>query len=279
MVVAAVLAFGVSGCEKKAEGQTVAVVNGEEITAAELNAEIQGTQLPAGLDKDAARARILQGMVDRRLLAQQARSEGLDKSPEYLNRQRKMNEELLINMLVSRQLNTAQVPSARELAQLEAQRPQVFRNREQWDLAQVRFTMPTDAKVRQAVGEAKSMDALVAILEQNNIAFTRAKTRLDTAVVPSEIYARISSLAPGEPFVIPVGEQAVASVIASREQAPLTGEQARPTAVALLRREQAGKAMQDRLKALRGSAKIEYQKGYAPPKDGAAATPALPPAS
>ena len=35
------LMASVSACGKKAEGQTVAIVNGEEITAAELNAEIE----------------------------------------------------------------------------------------------------------------------------------------------------------------------------------------------------------------------------------------------
>ena len=38
-IFALALALIVSACNKKAEGQTVAIVNGEEITAAALNAE------------------------------------------------------------------------------------------------------------------------------------------------------------------------------------------------------------------------------------------------
>ena len=40
IVLAIVLACIVSACEKKPSGQTVAVVNNEEITAADLNAEL-----------------------------------------------------------------------------------------------------------------------------------------------------------------------------------------------------------------------------------------------
>ena len=40
IVLAVGLALMASACDKKAEGQTVAIVNGEEITAAELNAEL-----------------------------------------------------------------------------------------------------------------------------------------------------------------------------------------------------------------------------------------------
>ncbi len=70
-----------------------------------------------------------------------------------------------------------------------------------------------------------------------------------------------------EPFIIPVGNQAVASVITAREPAPITGEQARPIAVAAMRREQAAKLMQNRLTSIRQAAKIEYKEGFAPKTD------------
>ena len=99
-----------SACAKKAEGQTVAIVNGEEITAAELNAELANAKIGEGADKAEARSRVLQAMIDRRLLAQQAKADGIDKTPEFLNRQRRATEDLLISMLASRQIDTAKLP-------------------------------------------------------------------------------------------------------------------------------------------------------------------------
>lgn len=266
MVLAIGLALLASACNKKAEGQTVAVVNGEEITAAELNAELGSAKLPEGADKNQTRARILQTMIDRRLLAQQAKTDGLDKTPEFLNRQRKMTEDVLISMLAARQIDTAQLPANSEIERFEASHPWMFAQREQWNLEQLRFALPTNAAVKAKLDQAKSLDELSKALTDSGITFNRQKNRLDTAVIPQSIYGQLATLRAGEPFIIPVGGQAVASVIVSREPTALTGEQAKPIAVAAMRREQAAKLMQNRLSALRQTAKIEYKEGYAPPK-------------
>jgi peptidyl-prolyl cis-trans isomerase C len=266
LVLAVGLALLASACNKKAEGQTVAVVNGEEITAAELNAELGSAKIPEGADKNQVRARLLQTMIDRRLLAQQAKTDGLDKTPEYLNRQRKMTEDVLISMLAARQIDTAQLPANSEIERFQASHPWMFAQREQWNLEQLRFALPANAAVKAKLDQAKSLDELSKALTDSGITFNRQKNRLDTAVIPQNIYGQLATLRAGEPFIIPVGGQAVASVIVSREPTPLIGEQAKPIAVAAMRREQASKLMQNRLSALRQTAKIEYKEGYAPPK-------------
>ncbi len=266
LAVSIALMASVSACGKKAEGQTVAIVNGEEITAAELNAEITNAKIPEGTDKTDARSRVLQAMIDRRLLAQQAKSDGIDRSPEFLNRQRRATDDLLISMLASRQIDTAKLPSDSEIQQFQATHPWIFAQREQWNLDQLRFQMPTDAATRSKLEQAKTLEAVAQVLTDAGIAFTRQKNKLDTAVIPQNLYGQLASASQGsEPFVIPVGNQAVASVILSREPAPLTGAEARPIAVAAMRRDQATTLMPNRLKSVRDAAKIEYKEGYAPP--------------
>jgi len=265
IIIAVGLALVISGCNKKAEGQTVAVVNGEEITAAELNAELSNAKAPPGLDKKDVRSRVLQQMIDRRLLAQQATKDGVEKSPDFLNRERRMHEDLLISMLAARQMDTTRLPSAQEIQRFQASRPEMFANREQWNLEQIRFTMPTDAAVKSKLEATKTLDEVAKTLTDAKITFDRQKNRLDTAVIPHELYARLMTADPGEPFIVPIGNLAIASSIVSREPAPITGDQAQPIAVAALRRTQAAKLMQDRLKALRDSAKIEYKPEFAPP--------------
>jgi EpsD family peptidyl-prolyl cis-trans isomerase len=259
------LALVVSACNKRAEGQTVAIVNGEEITAAELNAELSNAKIPEGLDKDAVRSRVLQQMIDRRLVAQQAEKDGIDKSPEYLNRQRRMNEDLLINMYASRQIDTTRLPSDPEITRFQESRPEMFAKREQWNLDQIRFTTPTDAGVKAKLQATNSLDEVAKVLTDAGITFNRQKNRLDTAVIPHDLYGRIATAAPGEPFIVPIGNLTIASVVTSREPAPITGDQAKPVAVTAIRRTQAAKMMQDRLATLRQAAKIEYKQGFAPP--------------
>jgi hypothetical protein len=169
-------------------------------------------------------------------------------------------------MLASRQIDTAQLPSNSEIQRFQASHHWMFDKREQWALEQVRFAMPTDAAVRAKIDAAKSLDEITKILTDSGIAFTRQKNRLDTAIIPQNLYGQLAGSG-SEPFVIPVGNQAVASVITAREPAPIAGEQARPIAVAAMRREQAAKLMQNRLTSIRQAAKIEYKEGFAPKTD------------
>ena len=259
------LAVALSGCDKKAEGQTVAVVNKDEITSSELNGELANARLPADADKKEATNRILQGLVDRRLLAAQAREEGIDRSPEYISRQRRMNEELLIGMLASRQMDSSKLPTDAEITAFQNKYPQAFAKREVWKLDQVQYQTPTDPAVRARILQTKSIDQLIAVLTAARIPFQRASNQIASNVIPPDMYPRLAGIS-GEPFIVPNGAASVASSIVSREPAPLVGPQARTEAVNLLRRQKSGEALQQRLKDLRKSAKIEYKEGFGAPK-------------
>lgn len=266
LITACIVASVIAGCDRKAEGQTVAVVNGEEITSAELNAELSQVNIPTGFDKDKARNQVLQAMVDRRLLAQQAKTDGLDKSPEFLNKQRRANEDLLINMLASRQLNTAQLPSPDAIAAFQASHPEMFAKREAWDLDQLFYATPTDAAALKRIADAHSLDALTAALGQSGIAFNRGKNKINTAIVPHDLYVKLSALPTGEPFIVPAGPRSVANVITARSPAAPSPDEAKAQAVAAIRQGDGQKFMETRLKSLRGAAKIDYKDGFAPKK-------------
>ena len=266
IVAAIAVALVASGCTRKAEGQTVAVVNGEEITAPDLNFALDQSNLPQNADKSAARAQVLQQLIDRRLLAEQARKEGIDKSPEYLNRQRQADEALLISMMANRRLSSSQLPSDREVQNFIATHPEAFDKRETWTLDQLMYPTPTDPKVKNEVVAAHTIDQLAAVLQNNKVTFNRQKNRVDTANIPPELYQKLTALPAGEPFALSSGERTIASAITARDPNPLTGDQAKPLAVDAMRKAQTANALEGLLKSLRSSAKIEYQPGYGPPK-------------
>ena len=265
IIFALIAALVVSGCQKKAEGQTVAVVNGEEITAGELNDAMSSDQTLGGASTKDARIAELQKLVDRKLLVQQARSDGIDKSPDFINRQRRANDELLITMLISKRVNTAQLPSADAISRFEASHPEIFANREIWTLQQIRYPLPVNAGVAAKLKAAKTLDEVAQTLTTSGIQLKRDSKKLDTAVFPPSIYTQIARLPAGEPFIVPGPDKAIANVISAREPAPLTADQARTAALNGMKREQVNKIVQDRVKSLRTSAKIEYQPGFAPP--------------
>jgi EpsD family peptidyl-prolyl cis-trans isomerase len=198
-------------------------------------------------------------------VVQQARTDGLDKSPEFISQQRRMTDDLLINMLISKRLNTSQVPSADEIMRYEASRPEVFAGREIWSLDQIIYPLPKDPALNAKLSAAKTLEAVAQTLTAAGVQFSRNSKKLDTAVFPHEIYTQIARVAPGEPFIAPGPDKAVANVITAREPAPLSGDQARAVALNGMRKNQVNQIVQDRVKSLRASAKIDYQPGFAPP--------------
>jgi hypothetical protein len=84
-------------------------------------------------------------------------------------------------------------------------------------------------------------------------------------MLPDPIYKQIAKLPQGEPFIANGADKAVASVISQRTPNPTPAEQARPAALSLMKRDQANQLIQDRVKGLRATAKIEYQPGFGPP--------------
>jgi EpsD family peptidyl-prolyl cis-trans isomerase len=265
IVITLFIALAATSCQKKASGQTVAVVNNEEITAAELNAEIAAeSNNVTGGDTKQLRNAALQKLIDRKLVVQQARADGIDKSPEYLSQLRRSTDDLLINMLIGKRLGSSQVPTPQEISALEASRPEMFANRETWTLSQIIYPLPKDAALNAKLTAAKTLDEVAQDLTSAGVQFTRNTRKLDTAIFPHAIYAQIANLPAGEPFIAPGQDKAVASVITAREPNPTPTDQARAIALQVLRRDQVDKFVQDRVTALRASAKIQYQPGFGP---------------
>ena len=258
------MALAATSCQKKASGQTVAVVNNEEITAAELNSVLTNNQNLAGANTKAARDAALQELISRKLLVQQAKADGLDKAPEFINQVRRSTEDILINMLVSRRLNTAQVPSATDIASFEASHPELFGKREIWTLNQIIYPLPKDPTLSAKLSAAKSLDEIAQDLTAAGVQFTRDTKKIDTAVFPHTVYGQVAGLKTGEPFIAPGPDRAVANVITTREPQTQTPDQERALALNAMRREQVNKIVQDRVNSLRASAKIQYQPGFAP---------------
>ncbi|MBB5686637.1 EpsD family peptidyl-prolyl cis-trans isomerase [Sphingobium boeckii] len=253
-----------SGCEKKATGQIVAVVNGEEISLQELNAELEGVNLPATADKKLVMKQVLQQVIDRRLLAQTAKEEGLDRDPTYVTQQRKMSEELLVRMYAKKAADAIRVPDAGAIDKYIAEHPAMFTGRTRYKVDQLQFDMPGDvAQLKKLEGD-HSLEAVAASLTAMGIKFQRGAGAIDSGAIPPETLKQIVALPAGEPFIVPAGGKVVVSVITGSEPLLVPADQSRPIAVQAIRNEGLSKVGETRLKEARAKAKIEYQPNYEP---------------
>lgn len=261
-LMASVLA--ISACNRSATGQVVAVVNGEEISLNELNGELTADGAPKNGDPKTLRAAALQRLIDRKLLVQAAKTRGIDKDPDFLQRERRLHDELIVGMLGKRLTGNLAVPTQSEIAKFEAANPSMFAHRTIYSLDQIQFATPSDRERLKALQGAHSMDAVKAVLHQLGIEFTQQPAALDSAIVPAPLLAQVSALPAGEPFVVGGGNRIFVSVLTGKKEVPLSADDAQRLAVDRLRQQQVAGTAQSQVKQARNAAKIEYQPGYAP---------------
>jgi len=260
-------------CNGEPTGQVLAVVNGEEITQAELNAEIAELPSTMGGNKEAIRRQILQQIIDRRLMSQLAKEEGFDRDPAFLTRERRLREELLVQMYGQKQAETVRIPDAAAVRQFLADNPGKFSERASYMVDQIAFDFPADPKVLSALKTDKTLEEVENTLERFKVEFTRGNNRIDTSTVPTPVLQQILDLPPGEPFVVPSQGRVTVSVITGREPVATTEEEAAPLAAQQMRADDLTALLRTRLDEARNKADISYQEGLAP---ATAAEPAEP---
>lgn len=266
-----VLALGgalvLGGCEAKPTGQVAAVLDGEEITMTELNTELANARVPENADKKLVQRQVLQRILERKMLANAARKDAIDQTPEYIVRRQQLEEALLVQLLSQKLARGVKVPSNAEAEKFMAANPNMFGGREIYAVDQIRFATPARDDYLKELAAAKTMPQVVSALERLNIKFERGNVAVDSAQVPAQVLAQIRDVPAGEPFVLPMGNLVAVSLITGTRPAPVPAEQGRPVAANAVRNAALTTAMQDRLKAEKAAAKIEYQPGFSPPPE------------
>lgn len=264
MIGGAVALLGLSGCDKKAEGQVVAVVDGDEVTAQEVNGEL-GAAATQGEPDQQMRNVALNRLIDRRLLAGVARDEGVESSPEYILRKRQLEENLLVQMMGEKLARDNKQPTAQQLDQMIAENPQAFADRTVFAIDQIVFPMPPRRDVFEALTPAKTMAEVVATLNKFGVKFQRGNNTIDSANLPPAVFQQFKRVGTSEPLVIPSGNAVTVAMIVRSEAAPVSGQAARAVAGNAYAKREVEKVLKAKLDAARKAGKIEYQSGFSAP--------------
>jgi EpsD family peptidyl-prolyl cis-trans isomerase len=277
----------VSGCDQikklagggKAKGQVVATVDGEEITNLELRAELGnfGSRDPNVMK--AAQQQALQRIILRRLLAQKARDEKLDKSTDF-TLQMQRGEETLLAQLYQRKLaaKLAQ-PSRTEAEAFVSSHPDMFANRRVLFVEQV-IAAPNKL-TPERLAPLKTLGEVKALLDSEGVQYQENAAVLDTLSADPRLVAGINRLPPGEIFVIPQGGALLFNQVASSRPAPLSGTVANAYAMNALRGQKAQESVSKQISDLRKAAesKITYNPAFKPPPPKKAAPAGKAPAA
>ena len=265
MACVATLAILLAGCGKHAPtGQTVATVNGTNITQSELNIELSAAGLNGSSPAD-ARNKVLQAMIDRTLVVQQAKKDGVDKTPEFVLIDKRAHDILLAQRAVQTESAGWQTPPTEsEINDYLDKHPALSSGRAMLTIDQVKFAAPGSAAEAKAFGPAKTMDQLIAVLQAQGKAFEHGQVTVDSAQVPDDMLARIRKTTGGEPLLIIQGPVAIANVLASEKASTASSADAADLARKRLTVERTQASLRQREASLRQAAQIQYAAGFAP---------------
>ena len=274
-------AAGLSACgdKDKKPGQSLASVNGKEITILQLNEELQraGVQAP---QQAAASKQLLESLIDRQLLQNEAEKEKVDRDPKVMQAIERAKALIVAQAYMQKRIGAAVRPGKPEVEAYFTQNPQFFTQRKQFDMRQL--ILPTSSlndELKAVIDGAKSLEDVAQWLDGHKVAYARSQVSRTSADLAPELSSKLSSMAKGQLFIVREGERSLLVSLADVKDSPVGLDAATPQIEQFLANKKSKDAADAELKRLRASAKIEYFNKDAAPAATAATAPAATPAA
>lgn len=257
-----------AGSGKTPSGQVVATVDGKEITIRDLKAELKNVNAPSPQAMKSAEQQALQGIVNRKILADAALKQKLDQTPEFAQEKQRATEILLVQALQTKLVNAVPKPSAEEISRYIVDHPDIFSQRKIFVVDQIQMARPTDPEIIKGLQPLKTLEQVQAYLADKKIPYKRDSGNLDAVGADPRLIDAIIKLPANEVFVIPSGNSLLVNQIRDTKVVPFSGPEASDYAGKVMVRTRTQEAVTRQLQQLvqEGASKVKFNPAYAPPK-------------
>lgn len=212
-------------------GRVLAKVGDDAITDASVRFELG--RRPSAVVEAAAEQAILDTIVARKVLAQEARRRGLDSSPTAAMLLRRADDLALVAVLQRSLVRSLPPVTDAEVSRYISEHPAMFARRKLVRVEQLQVA-DIDASVVRQMEPLETLDAILALLDRSQVGYVRSAAILDTLEMEPTAASRIGAMGANAVFISPTGPRSieVSRVLASQPD-PVTG----PAAVEAARRQ------------------------------------------
>ena len=258
---------GASGCSRPPpSGQILARVNGTDITRRDVLIELTASGAPADVNADSVTPALLDRLVSRQLLVDEATRLSIDRSPEFLGEMRRSRDILLTQLLGERLLenSTTEIDAesnlavgARDPGRLVSGQHQIFK------VDRIVLLAKVDSAT---LARLPSLDAAASWLARRCLAFRRGTVELDSLTLDPGQVVRLRR-AGKQPVVgqeVGLGNEngTMDQVLSIRTQA-VTAEEQETASNKFGSQEVISKQLDQLTNRLRKGAHIQYARGQA----------------
>jgi EpsD family peptidyl-prolyl cis-trans isomerase len=264
------LAVLLSGCENPSgavKNETVATVAGDKISEAELDLALSRLGELNDAQAAEAKSKLLQALIDQRLVAQAAEKAGLGKEPAVEMAMAQAGRQVLAEAYAERNFKDVAKPSETDIADYYNQHPELFSQRRIYRIQELELVVDPSrmSDVEAKLKSSHSMGDFVNWIKEQGIDGKSAVTVKPAEQIPAPLLARLSLMKDGQATVLPArpGHVLIAQVLESQLQ-PVSLEQSHGVIELALMAQKRKELMESDLKKLREAARIEYASGYTP---------------
>lgn len=269
MLLALCLALATAGCGEKKKDRAAltlaARVNGGEVTLKQVNQVMQQQRNLRPDQADAVSRQVLERLIDQTLLVQKADDEGLERDARVQLQLEAARREVLARAYLERLVESVPKPGTDDVRRYHADNPALFGQRRVYTLVElaIEATPEQAQELRARLAAAPQLGEFVESLKAQGLRFASSQVQRGPEQLPAATLDALQKLQDGQLLAsaVPSGLQVLAR-LASRPQ-PLDEDAARPLIEQRLLAERKRKLLDERLRQLRASARIEYLGSYA----------------
>jgi peptidyl-prolyl cis-trans isomerase C len=259
-----VTAIGLSACDnhKKVSSKVLVRVNGDAITARQLEAELWNAS-PASDDGAARRHMVrrqaLEALIDRQVLLDEAVRNKIDRDPKVMQIVERFKTQAIAQAYLESRAANLTPPSKAEIADYYRSHPELFAYRKVFDTTQLTIAAQDfNRPVKLEMDAARSLDEVMLWLQQHKIDFVKTQRSYTSAELPPDIARKLQGLGRNRLFVMKDGQRDLLCALTDLRDSPVSAE----AAAGQIERYLFNKKMQEAAKAeiarLRSRAKLDY---------------------
>jgi EpsD family peptidyl-prolyl cis-trans isomerase len=263
-----------AGCgDKKNEGaaadvsgsEIVARVNGDDISAAQLNIALQKQRGMHAELGDAASKQVLDQLIDEQIIAQKALAAKLDKDPKVVQQLESVRRDILARRFIEQAADTAAKPPQEQVQKFYDARPGIFAQRKVYTIQRLDIQAPDArrADIEAHVRSLKTAAELTAWLKSQNLHFNSKQDEEAAEQITAPTLDKLMKMKDGETTQIPSQYGIAVLALVSAAPAPKTLAEASPAIEQYLSAQGRRDVIMGLQKTMRDGAKIDYQGRFA----------------
>lgn len=254
-LVVALLILSACNNKDKPAGQSMARVNGQDITVHQLNAELE----LLGNASVVSKKEVLDALIARQLLTDQAEKNKTDRDPRVMRSIERAKDQILAQFYLQTKLTNIPKPLASEVEEFYQKNPQLFAQRKQFETKELTIdTKDITPELLVKMDTAKTLDEVQSWLDAHQIKYRPTQAVRTSAELPPALAKAFSDMPSGALFTAKRPEKSDLIALQDVRNSPLNLDVARPKIEEYLTLMKTKEASEAEIARLRAEAKIEY---------------------